>query len=320
MRLLVTGGAGFIGSHIAEAALGLNWEVLCVDDLSTGLRENVPRGAALVEADIRDSVRLANLFEEFRPDAVNHQAAQASVPRSRRDPVTDASVNVIGGLQVLQAARDFEVERFVAASTGGAIYGDIPDGDFAAEEATPRPISPYGVAKVAMESYMGIYREEYGLNTHALRYANVYGERQSTNGEAGVVAIFSHRVASRAKIQIHARASLGDRGCIRDYIHVSDVVRANMIALGGGLPLAAINVCSAVETTTATLLERIERIVGWRTGVERLAPRAGDIQRSAMSNTLCQQYLGQTMPLSEGLERTVTWFQRQLAAKAGSKS
>jgi UDP-glucose 4-epimerase len=227
---------------------------------------------------------------------------------------------VIGGLQVLQAARDFGVERFVAASTGGAIYGDVPDGDYAAEETAPRPISPYAVAKLAMESYMGIYREEYGLNTHTLRYANVYGERQSANGEAGVVAVFSHRVASRAKVKIHARVSPGDRGCIRDYIHVSDVVKANMIALGGDLPLASMNVCSAVETTTATLLERIERIVGWRTGVDQLGPRAGDIQRSAMSNTLCNQYLAQTMPLSEGLERTVAWFQRQLAVEARSKS
>ena len=320
MRLLITGGAGFIGSHIAEAAVDRNWEVICVDDLSSGRKENVPRGAALVEVDIRDSDRLAKLFEDFRPNAVSHQAAQVSVPDSQRDPVNDASVNVIGSLQVLQAARDFEVERFVAASTGGALYGEVAEAKYAAEETTPKPISPYAVAKLAMESYMGIYREEYGLKTHALRYANVYGERQRANGEAGVVAIFANLVASGARVKMHARTSLGDRGCIRDYIHVSDVVRANMIALTGGLPLDSINVCSAVETTTATLLERIERIAARRTRVEHLPPRAGDIQRSAMSNTLCNQYLTHAMPLSEGLRRTVSWFQQQLSVAAGSKS
>jgi UDP-glucose 4-epimerase len=318
MRLLVTGGAGFIGSHVADAALGLDWEVLCVDDLSTGLKENLPKGAVFAEADIRDSDQLSKIFKDFRPNSVSHQAAQASVPSSRRDPVNDASVNVIGSLQVLQAARNFEVERLVAASTGGAIYGDVPDGDYATEEAEPKPISPYGVAKLSMEFYMRVYRDKYGLKTHTLRYANVYGERQNATGEAGVVAIFSHQIAMRAKLKLHARISPGDRGCIRDYIHVSDVVRANMIALAGRLPRTSMNVCTGVETTTGTLLEEIEHIVGWGAKVEPSAPRPGDVQRSAMSNAICQQYLNQTIPLAEGLKLTVPWFQRRLAAGSDS--
>ena len=199
-----------------------------------------------------------------------------------------------------------------AASSGGALYGELADGVYATENTAPTPISPYAGAKLSMESYMGVYRNQYGLETCALRYANVYGERQDANGEAGVVAIFSNRVISSTGVKIHARVSPGDGGCVRDYIHVSDAVRANIMALTGDLSLAAINVCSGIETTTEDILERIQRIAGQGVEVEQLGPRPGDIQRSAMSNTLCNEHLAPAMPLSEGLERTVSWFQEQL--------
>lgn len=318
MRLLITGGAGFIGSHIAEAALDHNWEVVCIDDLSSGRRQNVPPGATLIEADIRDASRLRKAFADFRPNAVSHQAAQVSVPDSVRDPVNDAAINVIGSLHVLQAAREFKLDRFVAASSGGALYGELADGVYATENTTPTPISPYAGAKLSMESYMRIYQNQYGLETCALRYANVYGERQDANGEAGVVAIFSNRVSSGAGVKLHARVSPGDGGCIRDYIHVSDAVRANIMALAGDLPLAAINVCSGIETTTEEILEQLQRIAGRRVEVEQLGPRPGDIHRSAMSNSLCNEHLAPAMPLSEGLERTISWFQQQLKFSPGS--
>ncbi|HVZ35762.1 MAG TPA: NAD-dependent epimerase/dehydratase family protein, partial [Polyangiaceae bacterium] len=194
MRILVTGGAGFIGSHIADAALARGHEVLVIDDLSTGKRANVPSGARFVELDIRDGKRLHELIGEFRPQVISHQAAQTSVSVSTREPVRDADINVTGSLQLGDAAVEHGVERLIFASTGGAIYGEVPEGARAKEGDRTTPLSPYACSKLAFETYLtGYFAKERGLKSTVLRYANVYGPRQDPHGEAGVVAIFAQR-------------------------------------------------------------------------------------------------------------------------------
>src|SRR3954470_13854383 len=185
MRVLVTGGAGFIGSHVVERLLATGNEVAVLDDLSTGRRENVPAGVRFYEIDVRDREAVLRAFEEFRPQAVNHQAAQASVVVSLRDTRLDAEVNLLGGLNVLDASVASGVERFVFASTGGAICGEVAEGERAGEDCIPKPVSPYAIHKLAFEQLLAVYERHRGIGTRILRYANVYGPRQDPHGEAG---------------------------------------------------------------------------------------------------------------------------------------
>ncbi|MBZ0119131.1 MAG: SDR family NAD(P)-dependent oxidoreductase, partial [Sandaracinaceae bacterium] len=226
MRALVTGGAGFIGSHVADALLAAGHEVIVFDDLSTGREGNVPQGARFVRGDLRDEAAVEALFAE-RIDVIAHQAAQTSVSVSVREPLRDAQVNVLGSLVLLEAARKHEVGRIVYASTGGAIYGEVPEGERAREDWPARPLSPYACSKLAFEHYLEAYRREHGLASTILRYANVYGPRQDPHGEAGVVAIFGRRLIDGQALSIHAMRDAGDDGCVRDYVYVGDVVRAN---------------------------------------------------------------------------------------------
>ena len=194
MRLIITGGAGFIGSHIADRALEKGWAVAVIDDLSSGRRENVPDGAEFFEVDICSKDDVDRVFEHFKPTAVSHQAAQASVAVSVREPQMDANVNVIGSLNILTASVANKVEQIVFASTGGAIYGEVPDGVRAGIDFSPVPISPYACSKFSVEKYLECFRIEHGLKYTVLRYANVYGPRQDPHGEAGVVASFCNRI------------------------------------------------------------------------------------------------------------------------------
>ncbi len=303
--MLVTGGAGFIGSHVVEAALEAGWEVAALDDLSSGQRENLPEGVHLFEVDVRDVPAVEAAFQDFRPSVVSHQAAQASVSVSVREPVFDAEVNVIGGLNVLLAARAQGVERVVFASTGGAIYGEVPSGA-ASEETPPRPYSPYATSKLSFEHYLETFRQQYGLEFVILRYGNVYGPRQNPHGEAGVVAIFADRMLAGQPVQINAMREPGDGGCVRDYVYVSDVARANLAAARGETP-RLLNIGTGVGTSTRELAEQLAAALNVQADLRPAPPRPGDLERSVLDPSRFQEVLGEPLGLEEGLRRTALW-------------
>ncbi|MDD9932929.1 MAG: NAD-dependent epimerase/dehydratase family protein [Myxococcales bacterium] len=310
MRILVTGGAGFIGSHIADALLGDGHEVAVVDDLSSGRRENVPGGATFFEGDIRDGAFVDRVFDEFGPQQVSHQAAQTSVSVSTREPGRDAEINVLGTINLLDASARTKLERFVFASTGGAIYGEVADGERARVGWPPRPLSPYACSKLAAEHYLEAYNYERGLDYRVVRYANVYGPRQDPHGEAGVVAIFSQRLLAGESLQINARKEVGDEGCVRDYVYVADCVRANLLALGGKLGEPIVNVCTGEGCTTQALALKLAEAIGMEPELRHADRRAGDVERSVLDGG---DFLGAhpPTPLATGLAETVEWFRQR---------
>lgn len=294
MRAIVTGGAGFIGSHVVEALLARGDEVTVVDDLSNGRRENVPEGARLVVHDIREE--LAPVFAEARPEACFHLAAQVDVRVSVDRPEHDASVNVVGTIAVLEAARAHDAQ-VVFSSTGGAIYGEC-DGP-ADEEATRRPLAPYGVSKLAGEEYLAAYNRLYGSRHVALRYGNVYGPRQDPHGEAGVVAIFLGKLAEGKAPRI-----FGDGRQTRDYVYAGDVARATLAAAGhdGGV----LNVGTGVETSVVELYELCRRVAGREVVAAEAPARLGELQRSVLDVARAERELGwrPEVSLEDGLRRT----------------
>lgn len=308
MKILVTGGAGFIGSHVVDLALSRGHQVAILDDLSSGRMENVPEGATFFHCDIRDKDATTRVFESFRPDAVSHQAAQASVSISMRDPVLDANINIIGGLHVADAARSVGVKTLVFASTGGAIYGNIAQG--AAAEDHPRlPISPYAIDKLAFEMLLSVYQAQGALVPRILRYANVYGPRQDPHGEAGVVAIFLGRALAGAPLQVNALRSVGDDGCLRDYVFVSDIAQANLFALEGKMEIPVMNLGTSIPTSTRTLARTIlELCPESRSTLVDGAPREGDIDRSVLDGSKYSQLIGPYVPLAEGMAATASWY------------
>lgn len=309
MRILVTGGAGFIGSHIADAFLARGDEVLIVDDLSTGQRENLPTEARFEEIDIRDGEAVQRIFRSFRPQVVSHQAAQTSVSVSVREPQRDAEINLMGGLEVLLASVDVGVHRFIFASTGGAIYGEVPEGTRAAPGAPLLPISPYACSKLGFENYLKAYHLTAGLPITILRYANVYGPRQDPYGEAGVVAIFSDRLLDGLPVQINAKRERGDAGCVRDYVYVGDVVEANLRAADGLIEENIINVATGIPTTTETLARSIASSIGRDPELIYGPRREGDLQRSVLEPDL-RAFGRDPVDLDEGIRRTTEWFDR----------
>lgn len=307
MRILVTGGAGFIGSHICDALLARGHAVHVLDDLSTGRRENIPKGASVSVVDLRDEAGVERVFADFRPEVVSHQGAQTSVAVSTREPLRDAAINVLGTLHVLEASARHAVRRFVFASTGGAIYGEIPDGQKAAVGWPTRPISPYACSKLAAEAYLECYRAMYGFEYTVLRYANVYGPRQDPHGEAGVVAIFNERLLSSRAIQVNARKVSGDDGCVRDYVYVSDVAEANRLAAEGAVTEPIVNVCAGTATTTRQLADAIANALGVRAEIRAGERRAGDIEYSVLDPSTCP--IESPVTLEEGIRRTAAWFE-----------
>jgi len=300
--ICVTGGAGFIGSHVAEALVRDGHEVLILDDLSSGRKENVPAGAELVVADVR-SDEAAALLVDRRVEVLVHHAAQMDVRRSVADPRFDADVNIGGLLNLLEAARAGSVKQVIFASTGGAIYGE-QDCFPAGEDHPIRPLSPYGVAKLASERYLFFYNQEYGLDATCLRYANVYGPRQNPHGEAGVVAIFLHRLLDGEQPLIN-----GDGRQTRDYVYVGDVVRANLAAVG--LPgFRTYNIGTAVETDVNVLYELIRGAAGSDTAADHGPAKAGEQLRSCITSELIEEELGLRIgtPLDVGLKATADWF------------
>ena len=309
-RVLVTGGAGFIGSHVAEAFLAAGWEVEILDNLASGRRENLPADARFHELDIADAAARA-IVREGQFDAVCHLAAQIDVRRSVADPEHDARVNVLGTLNLLEGLRESgRPTRFVASSTGGAIYGAFTEPP-SAEDTLKAPVAPYGVSKLSMEYYLASHTQLHGTETLALRYTNVYGPRQDPHGEAGVVAIFCGRL-----LEGRALTVFGDGKQTRDYVFVGDVARANLAAATSALPGAgnvdarAFNVGTSVETSVLELANVLGSIAGSRAPVEHAPARPGELQRSAVRAEKAAEWLRwkPAVSLREGLSRTYEWF------------
>ena len=299
-HVLVTGGAGFIGSHLVDAYLDRGWRVTVIDNLSTGDRANLNPRAEFIEADLRDAATAETLMT-LRPDVVNHQAAQVDVRVSVTDPGADAEINILAPLRLLQKASETGVKRFIFASSGGAAYGE-PERIPQREDHAIHPMSPYGCAKASVELYMNYFREVRGLATIALRYANVYGPRQSSKGEAGVIAIFADRLKRGQKVTIH-----GTGKQTRDFVFVGDVVAANMLATeGAGLP-PAINVGTGVETSVNELYEAIARSLGTTERPEHGPAKLGEQMRSVLDISLLRSLGAITEPVSlqDGLSRTL---------------
>jgi len=298
----VTGGAGFIGSHVAEALVARGHRVLIVDDLSSGRKENVPAGAQFHHLDIRSS-EAADLVRDAGVEVLVHHAAQMDVRRSVADPVFDAQVNVEGTLRLLEAGRQGSLRQVVFASTGGAMYGE--QDVFPADEDHPtRPLSPYGVAKLAVERYLYFYHAEYGLDATCLRYANVYGPRQNPHGEAGVVAIFLDRLLAGRDCTIN-----GDGLQTRDYVNVADVVAANLAVLGRP-GFSVFNVGTGVETDVATLYRHLAAAAGIARPATHGPAKSGEQRRSSITSDRLARELGirPAVPLAEGLRETAAWF------------
>ncbi len=305
MRILITGGAGFIGSHVADAFDAAGHEVAVVDDLSTGTRDNLNPRFRFWKADIRTAA-LDEILAEFRPEIVSHHAAQMSVSVSARDPRMDADINILGTLNLLEAAVRRGTRRVIFASTGGAMYGeqqDLPT----AETVFPEPVSPYGVAKLAVERYLHAFRVMHDIEAVALRYANVYGPRQNPHGEAGVVAIFCRALTEGRSLRIN-----GDGDQTRDYVYVGDVVRANLLAadlvLGGRFPI--LNIGTGLQTSVNELARSLGDLSGGRPLVEHGPARPGEQRRSCLDASLAKRVLG-WQPVTElqaGLSQTLAWF------------
>jgi UDP-glucose 4-epimerase len=302
MRILITGGAGFIGSNVADAFVAGGDEVVVLDDLSTGREANVPRQARLEKHDIR-SPGAQKVIESFRPDVLCHLAAQLDVRKSVADPGHDADVNIVGSLRLFESCRAAGTRRVLFSSTGGAIYGE--QDVHPCDEAHPeRPVSPYGVAKLAVEKYLHYYSVVYGFRATYLRYANVYGPRQNPHGEAGVVAIFARKLLSGGVPVIN-----GDGAQTRDYVFVADVVRANVLALEKDL-VGAFNVGTGVETSVVELYDAIRKAVGSNVQATHAPAKLGEQMRSSLDAGLLERRSGfrPRTSLAVGLRATVDYF------------
>jgi len=310
-RVLVTGGAGFIASHVAEAYLAAGHEVWVVDNLSSGRRTNVPDGAEFVEMDIRDA-EIRNLFREVRFDVVNHHAAQIDVRVSVADPAKDAGINVMGLLNLTEAAIEVGTQRFVYVSSGGVVYGE-PEEIPTPQDAPKLPLSPYGVTKLTGEYYLNYYRVVRGLEYVALRYSNVFGPRQDPHGEAGVVAIFCNRLLNGESLTI-----FGDGEQTRDYVFVRDVVAANMLASdlrmgdGAGLDSRAFNVGTGVGTSVNRLATVLESIAGVAPGRDMQPERPGELRHSTLDNEVLRgRGWEPAFTLEQGLRETYEYIKKQ---------
>ena len=304
MKLLITGGAGFIGSHLVDAFLADGHAVEVLDDLSSGTRDNLPGGVPLHVHDIR-SPEAAALVEAGGFDVLVHHAAQMDVRRSVADPAFDASVNVMGLLNLMEAARNGGVQKVLFASTGGAIYGEPAFGGPQQETDPLRPLSPYGITKLVSERYLDFYEQTHGIRYVALRYGNVYGPRQNPHGEAGVVAIFAERMLDRVPLTVN-----GDGRQTRDYVFVKDVARANVRALAYDGPGDVFNVGTGQETDVVTLFQELNRLTGGHAEEAHGPAKPGEQQRSVLDASKARTVLGWTpqVALADGLEETVAFF------------
>ncbi|MBN1960476.1 MAG: GDP-mannose 4,6-dehydratase [Deltaproteobacteria bacterium] len=304
--ICITGGAGFIGSAVAERFIAANWEVAVIDDLSSGKRKNVPQKAKFFQQDVCDA-ETKNLIVQLQPEVICHQAAQIDVRRSMYDPVHDCKINLCGLLNILEGARLAKtVQHIVFASSGGAIYGDTEQ--IPTPESHPAyPVSNYGVAKAASELYLGVYYTNYGISYTALRYANVYGPRQDPHGEAGVVAIFSDKLLANQPCIIY-----GDGRQTRDYVFVKDVAQANFLAVQKQY-LGAVNIGTGIETDVNELYANLTEVAGVSLTTKYVDARVGEQRRSCIDTSLAARVLGWSsqVSLKTGLAKTYSWFKQK---------
>ena len=303
MKIIVTGGAGFIGSHVVDTFLANGYEVAVIDDLSTGRLSNLNPAATFYQVDIR-SPELEEIFKEEKPDFIDHHAAQMDVRRSVDDPIFDADVNVLGSIKLIELARKHQVKRFIYISTGGAVYGEpeyLP-----CDEAHPiNPICPYGASKHTVEHYLYMYQELYDLDYVVLRYPNVYGPRQDPHGEAGVVAIFTGQMLKGEQVVIN-----GDGKQERDFVYVEDCARANLLALSAKNPNTIFNLGYGYGTSINDIYSNLKAATDYKMSAIHGPEKAGETQRIYLEASKARQELdwAPTVGLEDGLRNTVDYF------------
>ena len=304
MKILVTGGAGFIGSNVVDGFIQEGHQVMVVDNLSTGVESNINKKAQFIKVDIR-SVVIDTIFEKMQPDVLCHHAAQIDIRKSVADPIFDADVNIMGSLNLINACIKHQVKKVVFASTGGAIYGEqdyLPTD----EKHPSHPLSPYGVAKLTIEKYLDYYHKTYGIDFISLRYSNVYGPRQNPLGEAGVVAIFTERLLTDKESIIN-----GDGKQTRDFIFVEDVVKANLLALD--YPQSDIfNIGTGIETDINSIFRILKEEIGSKQGENHGPTVPGDLKRNALDYARAEKFLGwkPKYDLKKGISITVDYFRK----------
>jgi len=305
MKILVTGGAGFIGSHIVDLLIEKGYEVVVVDNLVNGKKENVNSKARFIEADM-NSPELIKIFEKEKPDTVCHQAAQVSVRKSIQDPIYDAKENIIGTINILNCCIKTKVKKFVYASSGGARYGEpvkLP-----CNESHPiKPLCPYGISKHTAEYYVEFYSKLHGLDYNILAYSNVYGPRQDPEGEAGVISIFMGKILNNEKCEI-----FGDGEQTRDYVYVGDVAEANLLALEKETKSKNFNIGTGKETSVNELFAKIKKVIGKGEAVH-VDPIPGEVRRIYLDISLAEKELGwqPRVDLDKGLKQTAEWFKNE---------
>ena len=303
MKILVTGGAGFIGSHVVDFYVANGYDVVVVDDLSTGRITNLNPAATFYKLDIRDP-EVAEIFEKEKPDYINHHAAQMDVRRSVSDPFFDADVNIIGSLKLIEYAKRYQIKKFIYISSGGAAYGE-PEYLPCDEDHPVNPICPYGASKHTVEHYLFIYHINYGLKYIVIRYPNVYGPRQNPRGEAGVVAIFSGKMLAGDRVSIN-----GNGEQQRDFVHVSDCARANILAINANKDHHIYNLGSGRGTSINEIYILLAKITGYKKKAQHGPAKVGETNGIYLNADKARQDLGwqQTIPLEKGLEDTVNYY------------
>ncbi|MDP2930661.1 MAG: SDR family oxidoreductase [bacterium] len=302
MKILVTGGAGFIGSHLVDKLIEKGHKVIVIDDLSTGKRENLNEKARFYKIDVCD-LKISKIFGREKPEIIFHMAAQINVRKSIEEPMKDAMINILGSLNLLENSKKFNIKKFIFASTGGAIYGEVDI--FPTPESYPElPISPYGICKLAIEKYLNYYYKVFGLPFVSLRFANVYGPRQNPKGEAGVIAIFCDKMLSGKQPVIH-----GDGRQIRDFTYVEDIVKASILAMEKN-KTGIFNIGTAKENNINTVFKRIKKLTNSDCEEIHGSAQPGEQRKSCLNYSKAERELGwhPKYSLEKGLGMTVDWF------------
>ena len=313
MKIIVTGAAGFIASHVVDAYLEAGHEVVGIDDLSRGRKQNINAKCRFYSCDIRDRKIVESIFSTEKATVVNHHAAQMDVRRGVREPIFDAQVNILGGINLIEAAVASGIKRFIYIGTAGAGYGE-PDQTPVPETYPVNPITPYGISKHTIEHYLFTFRFLYGLDYVVLRYGNVYGPRQNSQGEAGVFAIFSEQMLAGIQPVIY-----GDGTKIRDYVYISDVVTANLAALDKGTN-EIFNISSGVETSDQEVYDVVRHLLNKSVQPKYVPRRPGEIDRICLDISKAERLLGwkPQVPLVEGARRTVAYFKKEAELERAS--
>lgn len=305
MKILITGGAGFIGSNLVDECVKRGWDVIIVDNLSSGKKENINNKAKFYQVDITDFEKLKDIFKKEKPEVVDHHAAQIDVRKSVVSPQYDANINILGSLNLLQLSIEYKVKKFIFASSGGTIYGECKDKKPPKESNIPLPECPYGCAKAAVELYMRYYNKVYGLSTISLRYANVYGPRQDPLGEAGVIAIFINRMLKNEDVFI-----FGDGNQMRDFVYVKDVVDANIKSIMIKKDFAIYNVGTGKAVSINDIFKNLKKLLNYNKSPIYKPPRKGEIFKSYLNISLIKKELNwqPKTSLQEGLKEVIDYF------------